>query len=449
VEEKTEKSKESNLEHLKLPRNWERKITNIVKKYGKQGKRPNIVIATGGTGGHIFPAQAVAQILSNRYNIIWLTDSRGAEIMRKHCVNVGQEPGKLNNDVDANFAVQKEARAESTTQQAKPCVHTLLSGPMHGRFANKLKSLSKVLLGTVQGAYYMLRYRPILTLGFGGYASTPTLLASLVKFVPIVLHEQNAVMGQVNRIFAGLSKLIILSFPETQMVNAKHSNKHAVLGNPVRPEVWAEGQKRCNNKENPDEIKLLIIGGSQGADFFCDVVPEAIAKLPEMIRCKFVIQHQVSENRAEEVRAKYMNAKVKMVETQPFFMDIGSRMHNADLVIARSGASTVSDIACMRVPAIFIPLASSKDNHQYHNAQLLADSGMAIVVEEKDIDIKNIGMNGNKEEDSEEHQDLAKVLKSILVDGELQKMRKKAREKQTLHAASRIAVRVNQLLMGG
>ena len=390
------------IEHL--PKNWKKNMFKIIKKYSKDKNPQKIIIASGGTGGHIFPAQSVAEILSNRYLMIWMTDKRGYTFLTK----------------------------DSKYMKYIFKTHKLLSGPLQGKIKDKLYSLIKTALGVVQATYYVMYYKPAMVIGFGGYASIPMLVAAMLFSVPIVLHEQNAVLGQVNRIFIRFAKCLISGFPAVQKLENKYSTKVTFLGNPIRNNVWEEGQKR-KDKVQHNEIKLLIIGGSQGAQIFCDKIPEAIQKLPDKLQRRLVIKQQILLHSGDDVAAKYKNTCVKKIEISPFFNNIGELMHNSDLIIARAGASTIAEIEYFKLPALLIPFAAAKDNHQYYNARYLEEKGTALIIQEKDI-------NSSVE-------DLIMILSMLLDKKQLKKMRDKANLYSNAQVASKIAVKINQLLM--
>lgn len=390
------------MEHL--PKSWKKKMFKIVKRYGKKAQR-NIIVASGGTGGHVFPAQSIVEILSKRYNTLWMTDKRGYQFI---------------------------SRFSSHQEYPQKC-YILLSGPMQGTIKDKLLSLSKVAIGVLQAVYHMTKERPAAVLGFGGYVTVPAICAAILYNVPIVLHEQNAVLGQVNRLFIRFAKLVILSFPNTRLLDAKYQKKCVTLGNPIRHELWECAQNNIRLKKIVN-IRILVIGGSQGAKIFDHIIPEAMSKLPLTLRKRLIIRQQVLTHNIDAVREKYKAANIICKDVSPFFTDIGHIMSDSDFVIGRAGASTIAELENFMLPALLIPLATSKDNHQYFNALYLVDRQAAAMIEEKKLLSDNTT--------------LPALLEELLDDHKLATMRKNAQSTHTTqHAASSIAVKINQLLM--
>ena len=306
-------------------------------------RRP-VVIAAGGTGGHFFPAEALAcALLARGERLVLLTDARSGGL---------------------SSAVFAEAER-----------HVIAGAGLSGR------SLRRALDGAVALAKGVLQARKILralqpgaVVAFGGYPAVPPVVAAvLLSGRPkIVLHEQNAVLGRANRLLARLADVLVLSFEKTAAIPA--GVKTVLLGNPVRPAVVAlhgEGYTPPGEK-----VELLILGGSLGAKVFGTLIPQALALLPAELRARLVVMQQCRAEELAPARVALKDAGIE-AELAPFFTDVAARLQRAHLVIARAGASSVAEIAVAGRPAIFIPLPSAIDDHQRANADALADAGAA------------------------------------------------------------------------
>lgn len=305
-----------------------------------------IVIAAGGTGGHFFPAEALAaELLARGERVVLMTDARS---------------GGLNSPVFA--------RAER---------HVLAGAGLSGRSLKRAVAGAVALArGIVQARNIMRQLRPAAVVAFGGYPAVPPVLAArLLGARPIlVLHEQNAVLGRANRLLARCADFLALSFAKTKAVPAGIST--GVLGNPVRPAIAA---LHAQGFVPPDQrIELLVLGGSLGAKIFGTLIPEALALLPADLRARLQVVQQCRLQEQDEARAIFAKAGIE-AELSPFFADVEARLRCAHLVIARAGASTVAEIAVVGRPAIFIPLPSAIDDHQRANAEALAEQNAAWV----------------------------------------------------------------------
>ncbi|HQT45831.1 MAG: undecaprenyldiphospho-muramoylpentapeptide beta-N-acetylglucosaminyltransferase [Acidocella sp. 20-63-7] len=303
-----------------------------------------IVIAAGGTGGHFFPAEALASALMARgERVVLLTDTRS---------------GWLNSAVFA--------RAEC---------HVLAGAGLSGRSALRaLKGVLALAQGTVQARKILTRLKPGAVVAFGGYpAVAPVLAARLLAQRPrILLHEQNAVLGRANRLLARMADLLVLSFTKTSAIPA--GVKTVLLGNPVRPAITAlQGEGYAPPAER---INLLVLGGSLGAKIFGTLIPEALALLPAPLRARLALTQQCRAQEHDAAAKTLADAGIA-AELSPFFADVAQRLASAHLVIARSGASTVAELAVAARPAIFIPLPGAIDDHQRANADALADISAA------------------------------------------------------------------------
>jgi UDP-N-acetylglucosamine--N-acetylmuramyl-(pentapeptide) pyrophosphoryl-undecaprenol N-acetylglucosamine transferase len=312
--------------------------------------KKTIVLSAGGTGGHLFPAEALAQeLLARGHKVIILTDKRG---------NAFKSLGD---------------RVEIKTVRA-----AYLKA---GIFA-KIKAVADMGAGIAQAAMLLRKYKPDIVVGFGGYPSFPGVFAAQKLGIPTVLHEQNAILGKANVWLADGAGDIATSFPDTKGIKQDNKSKTVTTGNPVRADIVAV---RADAYAAPQEdVRILVTGGSQGASVFGEIVPEAIAKLPDDLKRRLVITHQVRENDLDITAKKYETAGVK-AEIKTFFNDMADRLKKCHLFIGRSGASTVTEIAVVGRPAIFVPYPGHQDMQQKHNADVVADKGGAWVMLQPDF----------------------------------------------------------------
>lgn len=310
-----------------------------------------LLIAAGGTGGHMFPAQALAEaMLARGWRVKLSTDDRGARY-------AGGFPA----------AVTIETVASATFARAGA--------------AAKLLVPFRILGGILGALVSQLRDRPAVVVGFGGYPSIPALAAAWVLRRPRMIHEQNGVLGRVNQAFARrVDKVACGTWPAALPAGVTGEP----TGNPVRQAVLDRASAPyIPPGEYP--MALVVIGGSQGARILSDVVPAAVALLPEGLRSNLRVAHQARDEDATRAAVAYAAAGVR-AEIAPFFADIPRRLSEAQLVISRSGASSVADISVIGRPAILIPFAAATGDHQTANATGLADAGAAVVVQEKALD---------------------------------------------------------------
>lgn len=308
-----------------------------------------IVIAAGGTGGHLFPAEALAaELLARGERIALMTDARSAA-----------------------FDSPAFANAE----------RFVLSGAgLSGRGAwRAVRGAAALGAGTLEARRILVSLDAAAVVGFGGYPSVPPLVATRLlpkRLRPVaVLHEQNAVLGRANRMLAKGADLLALSIAGTTRVPV--DARAEVLGNPVRPALAALAGTGYAPPEGA--IRLLVTGGSLGARVFADVVPEAIAALPPTLRSRLLVAQQARAEDFQRVRDAYAELGIP-AEIAAFFPDIANRLSTAHLVIARAGASTIAELACAARPAILVPLPHAIDDHQSGNARALAEAGAAIVM---------------------------------------------------------------------
>jgi len=310
-----------------------------------------LLIAAGGTGGHMFPAQALAEtMLARGWRVKLSTDDRGARY-------AGGFPE----------AVRIERVASATFAR--------------GGVAAKLLVPFRIAGGILGAIWSQLRDRPDVVVGFGGYPSIPALSAAWVLRRPRMIHEQNGVLGRVNEVFARRVDRVACGTWPTALPDGVTGDP---TGNPVRQSVL---DRAAAPYIPPGDypMSLVVIGGSQGARILSDVVPAAIASLPDTLRRNLRVSHQARDEDATRAAAAYDAAGIR-VEIAPFFSDIPRRLSEAQLVISRSGASSVADIAVIGRPAILIPFAAATGDHQTANARGLVDAGAAVLVAESAAD---------------------------------------------------------------
>ncbi|QCO55104.1 UDP-N-acetylglucosamine--N-acetylmuramyl-(pentapeptide) pyrophosphoryl-undecaprenol N-acetylglucosamine transferase [Pseudorhodobacter turbinis] len=316
---------------------------------------PLLLIAAGGTGGHMFPAQALAEAMVARgWRVKLSTDARGARY-------TGGFPKEV--------VVQQVASA------------TFARGGILAKVAVPFRIAGGVL-GALLG---MSRDKPAVVVGFGGYPSIPALAAATMLRLPRMIHEQNGVLGRVNRIFAPRVMAVACG---TWPTNLPEGVTGIHTGNPVRASVLERaGAGYIAPGDYP--MSLVVIGGSQGARILSDVVPAAVALLPEALRANLRVAHQARAEDVARVDAAYTQAGIH-ADVQPFFDDIPRRLSEAQLVISRSGASSVADISVIGRPAVFIPYAAATGDHQTANARGLVGADAAILIPESALDAESL-----------------------------------------------------------
>lgn len=313
---------------------------------------PLLIIAAGGTGGHMFPAQALAEaMLAKGWRVRLSTDARGARY-------AGGFPDAVEVNVvgSATFA--------------------------RGGIFQKLLVPFRILGGIGAAKWRMFQDRPTVVVGFGGYPAIPAMAAAWALRVPRMIHEQNGVLGRVNQLFAKRVDQIACGTWPTALPG-KIEGVHT--GNPVRATILEHaGSPYIPPGDYP--MSLLILGGSQGARIMSDMVPPAIAALPQEIRRNIRVSHQARPEDLDRVKA-YYEAEVIQAEVQTFFDDVPRRITDAQLVISRSGASTVADVSVIGRPAIWVPLASAIRDEQTANARQLVEAGGAVMMTEAEFDV--------------------------------------------------------------
>ena len=315
-------------------------------------KAPLLVIAAGGTGGHMFPAQALAEVMLARgWRVKLSTDARGARYTGGF-----------------SHAVEIEEIASATFAR--------------GGLLAKMVAPFRIFSGVVGATLKMMSEKPAVVVGFGGYPTIPALAAAKLLRIPRMIHEQNGVLGKVNTFFSTRVNAVACGTWPTKLPDGVEG---VHVGNPVRAAVL----DRANAPYiSPGDypMSILVIGGSQGARILSDVVPPAIAALPMDMLRNIRVAHQARDEDELRVAQYYADHNID-ADVQPFFRDISRRMSEAQLVISRSGASSVADIAMIGRPSILIPYAAATGDHQSANARALVDAGAAILIPEKRLEV--------------------------------------------------------------
>ena len=350
-----------------------------------------IVLSAGGTGGHLFPAQALAGVLARR--------GRGVVVM-----------------TDTRFGNYATAFPGARIQ-------TVPSSPL-----NAIAAPFKIMAGIAIAFTKLLKLRPAAVVGFGGYPSVPVMLAANLARLPTAIIEQNAVVGRANRLVMNRVQVVAAAFPIARFAPNDRS-KIVLTGNPLRPEVEALWGAPYESPQPGGRLRLLVFGGSQGARAMSEIVPAALTRLPHDLKARLFVVQQCRPEDIETVRQIYRNAEIDC-ELQPFFTDLPRRMAESHLVIARSGAGTVAELMAIGRPAILVPLPGALDDNQTPNADILAraDAGWRVTQAELTPDV------------------LAQMLTRIFAQpSDLARRAAAAHELATPHAAEKLADVVESL----
>ncbi|MCB1556034.1 MAG: undecaprenyldiphospho-muramoylpentapeptide beta-N-acetylglucosaminyltransferase [Alphaproteobacteria bacterium] len=312
-----------------------------------------IILSAGGTGGHLTPAFALAHDLRDRgYTVHLVMDRRG---------------GRYGLPVPDGITV-----------------HTIHAGTLGRGIIAKIKGLAGLAAGLVQARILIARLKPSVVVGFGGYPSFPALRAAQSIRIPTVIHQSDAVLGKANAMLAPRTDRIALSWPDTKGLADDDAVRAVVTGNPVRPEISALYNKPYPPLDDDGPIRLFVTGGSLGAHIFAAVVPGALARLSESVKTRLDVTQQCRAEDLEQVRTAYEAAGIAAT-CETFFNDVHERLSAAHLFIGRSGASTVSEIAVVGRPAIFVPYPHHVDRQQTINAESLAREGGAWIIAQEDF----------------------------------------------------------------
>lgn len=315
-----------------------------------------ILLAAGGTGGHLFPALALAEELGRRGRVVELaTDHRGDRY-------------------GSGFPAAK--------------VHQIRSATLRGRSPLAAARTALALGDGIRQAFFLLgRIRPAAVIGFGGYPCFPPLVAAKLRGIPTALHEQNAVLGRANRLLVGRVTAIATSFDKVQYLDGVAHKKIRLTGNPVRDLVIEQSETPYPHPPVPgssERFRLLVFGGSQGARFFSERVPSALCQFDEATRQRLSITQQCREEDIDAVRKIYAEAGIEAT-CETFFRDLPRLIAESHLVIGRAGASSIAELTVIGRPSILVPLPHALDNDQLRNATHLADAGGAICIAQDDL----------------------------------------------------------------
>ena len=320
------------------------------------------VVAAGGTGGHMFPAEALSRELAGRgWRIVLATDRRGEAYAQ-------------------NFPAEERIALDAATGR----------GPI-----GMAKAGLAITRGVLQARSALKRLDASVVVGFGGYPSAPALLAALSQGRPTLLHEQNAVLGRTNRWLSPYVGAVASSFPNLQRVPKGVGERVTLIGNPVRADIRSLADRLYMAPVDGQAIQILVTGGSQGSRILSETVPLALATLPEALRARLRVQQQSRPETLEAARAVYDQAGIQ-AEIAPFFSDMAQRLAQAHLVIGRAGASTCSELAVAGLPSLLIPLKIAMDDHQRFNALSLVEAGGAEMVLEDQVTVERLSetLNG-------------------------------------------------------
>lgn len=308
-----------------------------------------IVLTAGGSGGHVFPAEALAKELTAAGSeVAFITDRRG-------------------NSFSGRFPDSKEYRIFAGAYAGKP--------PL-----KKLWALVLMGAGILQSVLILRKIKPDAVVGFGGYAAFPASFAAGILKIPLILHEQNSVLGGANRVLGKRASLIATTFPDVERIPAGVKTEYT--GVPVRPEILAARDRAY--RPATETFNLLIFGGSQGASVFSRVIPEALTQLPEEVKKRLKISQQCRAADLPAVSKAYENSGLKP-ELASFFTDMADRLSQAHLVVCRAGASSIAELCVAGRPALIVPILRSPDSHQLKNALFIAKNDGAFLCEETDF----------------------------------------------------------------
>lgn len=369
----------------------------------RTGASRHYVLAAGGTGGHLIPAFALAQELDRRgHHVALITDERGAAI-----------PGK------PDFLT----------------AHVIPAGRFGKNPLRWLGGIKAVLEGRAMAHRLFDSFAPSAVVGFGGYPALPAMLAAGGSGIPTVIHEQNAVLGRVNRLLAGRVDAIATAYLEVERLKHKHTDKVHVVGNPVRPEVLALRDEDYPPFTEDGLLKVLVTGGSQGARVLSEVVPDGLAMLPPALRQRLQVTQQCRAEDLERVRERYRTHDIP-AELGTYFEDMEVRLAECHLFIGRAGASTIAELTAVGRPAILIPLPIATDDHQAANTREMVKAGGARMIRQPAVTVKEV--TGWDHKDNRERVAQSDALQKLSKDISLQ-IQAMAMAPQTLSNAAHAA----------
>ncbi|MBV7259323.1 undecaprenyldiphospho-muramoylpentapeptide beta-N-acetylglucosaminyltransferase [Erythrobacter crassostreae] len=321
------------------------------------GASRHFVLAAGGTGGHLIPAFALATELEARgHHVALITDDRGANI-----------PGK----------------PDSLT------AHVLPAGRFGKNPLNWIGGIRAVLEGRNMALRLFESFEPSAVVGFGGYPALPALLAATSAKVPSIVHEQNAVLGRVNRLLASRVEAIATSYSTVERLKPKFAPKTHLVGNPVRAEVLALRDEEFPPFTDDGILRVLVTGGSQGASVLSDVVPDGLSMLPDGLRQRLQVTQQCRSEDVDRVRERYVNHDIA-AELGTYFEDMHERLADTHLFIGRAGASTIAELTAVGRPGILVPLPIATDDHQAVNTRDVVKAGGARMIRQSGFTPKEL-----------------------------------------------------------
>lgn len=321
-------------------------------KKGSANQKPLIILTAGGTGGHVYPAESLADELLHRgYRVELITDKRGKD-------NYQGRLGEIPN-------------------------HAVYAGALVGKSKLfKIKSLIKTMIGTMQAAYILFRKKPVCVVGFGGYASFPCSMGAILLGVNLVIHEQNSVMSRTNRFLSKYADLIAQSFKKVKYTPI--GIKSILTGMPIRKAIAEIRDLPYPPLNQNDKFQIMIMGGSQGAKIFGDLMPEVLKNLPPEQQKKIRLFQQCRQADVENLQQTYKDSQAEITVSH-FFNNMPELYAQTHLIISRAGASSVSEFAAIGLPSILVPLPIAADDHQTSNAKEIADAKAGIVIKQKDF----------------------------------------------------------------
>lgn len=310
-------------------------------------KNRMIVLSAGGTGGHMFPAAALGRdLISRGYRVEVITDLRGTKF------------GNIFGDLP---------------------VHVIHAGTLGKGITGKIKGMANMSVGLVQAGKIIKKLKPAVVIGFGGYPSVPGVYIAQRLKIPTVVHEQNAILGRANAYLAQRADRIAISLPHSEGISEELASRVVITGNPIREDIAALYTKPYPAPQSEGKLRIFIMGGSLGAQVFSKIVPPALARLPAAHKARLEITQQCRAEDIEEVKAIYKKAGIN-ARLETFFSDVPVILAQTHLVIGRSGASTVAEVAAAGRPSIFVPAPYHADDQQRVNADAIADAGGAWVM---------------------------------------------------------------------
>jgi len=316
-----------------------------------------ILLSAGGTGGHVFPARALAEeLLSKNYRVAVATDTRGLKYF------------------------------EGLDQSVER--HVIASGAYTSGLKGKISGILALARGYVQSHGLISRLKPSVVVGFGGYPSAPPVFAAQHRGIPTILHEQNAILGMANALLAPKAKKLALSASHTTGLKPEWCSKCVTTGNPVRRDIADLGETSYPNPAI-GIFYLMVVGGSQGAKCFAEIVPKSIAALPSELHHRLFVYHQTRADDLEMVKQAY-EGKQFQSDVRPFFSDMAGILSKTHLLITRSGASTIAELSAAGRPAIYVPFPWNRDQQQLHNAAQMEKEEAGLVIEEKTLTVESL-----------------------------------------------------------